>query len=344
MKLLLSIMGLSVLFFYLAGCGNFHSVYRDFDVDDGSGAMVDIKQRAVIASKHKTTEKNVTKEKTVVCAEPSPDALSAYAAELAAEGSVPENVKTAFSAAFQESSAFVGLRTQTIQLLRDSLYRLCEGYMSGALEEIEYQNLFRHYQKYMVALLAIEQLTATVRPPTVMVNTEGLAETAKSVSVMREELSKLDEKISSLQEENNRLNEEKGKKETLEERKDEIVKKVESNDLKIENYKKDRNSLSKGIERAHGLTARGVASVPAGNVEISGPKSEMDIQSVSNTVKEIVLQILTSDDTQKLCLAYLIESGRDKVNSKISKICKEYIGEHHGIIDLQPLFIPKEQD
>ena len=57
MKLLLSIMGLSVLFFYLAGCGNFYSVYRDFDVDDGSGAMVDIKQRAVIASKHKTTEK-----------------------------------------------------------------------------------------------------------------------------------------------------------------------------------------------------------------------------------------------------------------------------------------------
>ena len=195
----------------------------------------------------------------------------------------------------------------------------------------------------MVALLAIEQLTGTVRPPTVMVNTQGLAETAKSVSVMREELSKLDEKISSLKEESNRLNEEKGKKETSEERKDEIVKKVESNDLKIENYKKDRNSLSKGIESARGLTARGVASVPAGNVEIPRPKSEMDIQSVSNTVKEIVLQILTSDDTQKLCLAYRIErieSGQDKENSEISKICKEYIGEHHGIINLQPLLFP----
>ena len=50
MKMLLfsqRILGLSVLFFYLAGCGNFNSVYRDFDVDDGSGAMVDIKQRAV---------------------------------------------------------------------------------------------------------------------------------------------------------------------------------------------------------------------------------------------------------------------------------------------------------
>ena len=149
MKLFFSIMGLSVLFCYLAGCGNSHSVYRDFDVDDGSGAMVDIKQRAVIASKSKTTKEGITKEKTIVCAEPSPDALSAYAAEIAGEGSVPENVKAAFSAAFQENSAFVGLRTQSIQLLRDSLYRLCEGYMSGALDKPHYQALFRRYQKSM---------------------------------------------------------------------------------------------------------------------------------------------------------------------------------------------------
>ena len=333
MKLLLSIMGLSVLFFYLAGCGNFHSVYRDFDVDDGSGAMVDIKQRAVIASRQEETKDGITKKKTIVCTEPSPDALSAYAAEIAAEGSVPENVKAAFSAAFQENSAFVGLRTQSIQLLRDSLYRLCEGYMSGALDELQYQTLFRHYQKYMVALLAIEQLTGTVRPPTITINTEGLAETAKSISVMREELSKIDEKISSIEEENNRLNEEKGKKETSNERKDEIVKKVEFNDLKIKSYKKDRNSLSKGIVRASELTARGVASVPAGNVEIPTSKSEMDIQTVAKSVKDIVLKILTSDDTGQLCLAYLIENRKAEEDSETTIFCKQYIREYHGIID-----------
>ena len=215
--------------------------------------------------------------------------------------------------------------------------------MSGALDESEYQTLFRHYQKYMVALLAIEQLTGTVRPPTVTVNTEGFAETAKSISVMREELLKIDEKISSLEEENNRLNEEKGKEETSEERKDEIVQKVEFNDLKIKNYKKDRNSLSKGIERAHGLTARGVASVPAGNVEMPVSKSEMeDIQTVAGSVKEIVLKILTFDDAQKVCLAYLVESRKTAEKSDESMqslaiwdICKEYVSE-----DMKSLLSP----
>lgn len=308
MKLFFSIIGLSVLSFYLAGCGNFNSVYRELKVDEGSGAMVDIKQRAVIASIHETMKEGKAEKKTIVCAEPSPDALSVYAAEIAAEGSVPEKVQAKLSAAFQENAAFVGLRTQSIQLLRDSLYRLCEGYMSGALNELQYQNLFRHYQKYMVALLAIEQLTGTVRPPTVTVSSESLAETVKLIAVKREELSKIEEKISSLEEENNRL-----KEETPEERQDEIVKKVKSNE-----------------------------SISA-----------MDIQSVSNTVKEIVLEILRSDDTRQVCVAFLIESRKrrdskeskesaeDVQNSETLKMCKEYLeNKHIGSTHFLPLLLP----
>ena len=43
------------------------------------------------------------------------------------------------------------------------MYRLCEGYASGALDEIGYSRLQRRYQNIMLGLLAIEQLTgATV--------------------------------------------------------------------------------------------------------------------------------------------------------------------------------------
>ncbi len=115
----------------ISGCGNLNSVFREFSVDSGTSVMVDIKQRAVLASSRVSEDNHKI---TTVCAEPSPDALSAYAAQLAAEASAPDKFAAQLAASVNESSAFVGLRTQSIQLLRDALYRLCEGYMSGALE------------------------------------------------------------------------------------------------------------------------------------------------------------------------------------------------------------------
>ena len=102
------------------GCANLNSVYRDLNVDSGMGAMVDIKQRAMIVSRQTRGTGDLAITKTIVCAEPSPDALSAYAAQLAAEANIPEKVSAKLAAAFQESSSFVGLRTQSIQLLQTS--------------------------------------------------------------------------------------------------------------------------------------------------------------------------------------------------------------------------------
>jgi hypothetical protein len=61
-----------------------------------------------------------------------------------------------------ESAANIGLRTQSIQILRDGFYRLCEAYMNGLSEE-QYTIMLRRYQTNMVALLAIEQLTGAVK-------------------------------------------------------------------------------------------------------------------------------------------------------------------------------------
>jgi hypothetical protein len=76
-----------------AGCARANSIYRKLDVSKGTGALIDIKQRAIISSVQETTESKGTTGPTTktprVCAEPSPDALSAYAAQLAAEGSPP---------------------------------------------------------------------------------------------------------------------------------------------------------------------------------------------------------------------------------------------------------------
>lgn len=299
----------------VSGCANLNSVYRQFDIADGKGAMVDIKQRAIIVTNDDTFG-------PVVCAEPSPDALSAYAAELAGEANVPGEIQASLAAAFQESSSFVGLRTQSIQLLRDSLYRLCEGYMSGALDRPQYDILMRRYQKYMVALLGIEQLTGAVRAPTVTINTEGSAEAARAVSELRSEQKKIDESIKQLEEE-------KGKKETTEDRKKAI-------DSELADLKGDKAAIAKGIESARGFSASGKAVSLVSNVGVPGQRSDEHLQAVTKAIEGIVTEVITSDDTVQLCFSYLSNpKAEDDTYSPLKDICENRINTANQAIALK---------
>lgn len=142
----------------LAGCANLNSINHRFSPDNGDSMSVDAKQRAIFTL---TKQYSGEKEWKAVCAEPSPDALSALSASGAIDASV---VGKALGLAYgtQEGAASIGLRTQTITILRDAMYRLCEGYASNALDEISFSRLQRRYQNIMLGLLSIEQLTGTV--------------------------------------------------------------------------------------------------------------------------------------------------------------------------------------
>jgi hypothetical protein len=135
---------------------------------------MDVKQRAVLSSTPGGKD-------LVICAEPSPDALSVYAAGLS--GSVFSGDKKAaeFALSQTETASFIGNRTETIQLLRDNLYRACEAYMGGAVSSEDYLALIRRYQVMTMGLLAIERLTGTVRPPNVII-TAGAASASAGVS------------------------------------------------------------------------------------------------------------------------------------------------------------------
>lgn len=147
----------------LSACANLNTAFREQDFGNLKLISIDAKQRVVTHSKGSDRDPS-----GVTCAEPSPDALSAASA--AGSGSLEVASKAlglGYSAA--EGAAYIGLRTQTIQLLRDALYRLCEGYAAGAITKERFHRLQRHYQNSMVALLAIEQLTGAVvaRPATI---------------------------------------------------------------------------------------------------------------------------------------------------------------------------------
>lgn len=141
----------------LAGCANLNSINHKFKPDEGDSLSIDAKQRTVY-----TVTKNYGDATwKAFCAEPSPDALSALSASLGLDAAGATKA-LGVALASQEGAASIGLRTQTITVLRDAMYRLCEGYASGALDDVGFSRLQRRYQGIMLGLLAIEQLTGAV--------------------------------------------------------------------------------------------------------------------------------------------------------------------------------------
>lgn len=126
-----------------------------FNSKSPAGVFIDAEQRAVLSNPR--TDKDLR----VVCAEPAPDALSAIAAQAGVSVSDISNAVSA-EGGVSEAAANIGLRTQTIQTLRDGFYRVCEAYMNGLSEE-QYSIMLRRFQTNMIALLAIEQLTGAVK-------------------------------------------------------------------------------------------------------------------------------------------------------------------------------------
>ncbi len=302
----------------ISGCANFNSVYRDFKTNEGTGALIDIKQRAIIVGKNDSTP-----AKVIVCAEPSPDALSAYAAELAAKADLPNGVSAQFSSAFQESASFTGLRTQSIQLLRDSLYRICEAYMNGAINQGQYGLLVRRYQKYTVALLAIEQLTGAIKAPPVTINTNGSAEAARSISEMRTEISGIDKQISNIEKK-------KSDQSTTEDEKKSI-------DEKIKSLKSDKEAISKGIENAKDTIASGSAIATVSSVGLPTQRSDQNMQAVTTAVEHIVEPIINTDDTGQLCFLQMQLGPKDlsEGDKKLQSYCEKIMEFDQAVAKLQ---------
>ena len=149
----------------LSGCAYWTTYNKPIDLENSSVA-IDAKQRVIYSRKNTrkvTTSGNTTVEDSLsICAEPSPDALAVLGASGALSGSNVSGSGGSASGGFAESAASIGLRTQSIQLLRDLNYRICEAYSNGAIDSAEASALLRRGQSTMMGLIAIEQLTGPV--------------------------------------------------------------------------------------------------------------------------------------------------------------------------------------
>ncbi len=176
----------------LTGCANY--IFNKFDLDgDNQSLSLDAKQRVVLV----TERGGKTRDRKIVCAEPSPDAISASAASAAGSGalSFPTLLPAAaaadqkqgttsggggFSGGSSESVASIAMRSQTIQLLRDGLYRACEAYMNGAIDQHQYNIITLNINKTMITLLAVDGIAGTHVTPPAQISANAPAVSAKA--------------------------------------------------------------------------------------------------------------------------------------------------------------------
>jgi len=121
---------------------------------------VNAKQRFLVAKESKDSVHKF-------CAEPSPDVFSAISAAIEASGGSNDKARADMKLALSEAASSIGSRTETIQLLRDAMYRICELTMNGDMLPEEAAELHRRYYKSMVTLAAVAALADVARPPAV---------------------------------------------------------------------------------------------------------------------------------------------------------------------------------
>lgn len=183
----------------LAGCGaRFSSIHRNVRLPDGASAvqLIDAKQRAIITvpvpgqielsnaetaagDSHLSAAHSLASGQVRVCSEPSPDVFSTIAAAATANGSfgqskAPSNINldVGLSGATSEQGATIG-RTQTINLLKEMMYRTCERYINNGIGSLELSVQAARDQRLIVATLAIEQLTGVVMPKATIIGSFG---------------------------------------------------------------------------------------------------------------------------------------------------------------------------
>ncbi|MGR9107847.1 MAG: hypothetical protein ACU843_13035 [Gammaproteobacteria bacterium] len=168
----------------LAGCSAF-----GIDGDFFNSRTIQAEDRMLLVTEKAPVLNKATGEirytKRVLCAEPSPDAMSAIAFSGALEGSY-QGATGGLTQSFGQSLGELGERTPVIQMLRDSLYRACEAHMNGLLSEDEYYEILAFFDIYSATVLAIETLTRSPRAP-VTINASGTAANSGKSSLAQDE-------------------------------------------------------------------------------------------------------------------------------------------------------------
>lgn len=151
-----------ILLLVLAGCAEGTSIYHNRTLSPAGDRVItlDAKQRNLLVTRD-------TEGQWRMCAEAAPDVFSALSASASLDADITTRSGRA-AAAVAEAAGSIE-RTQTVNLLRESMYRTCERYLSGSIGRAQLVVQAARDQRAMVKILAIEQLTRVARAPATIV-------------------------------------------------------------------------------------------------------------------------------------------------------------------------------
>lgn len=135
----------------------------------------------------------------VTCAEPSPDIakLVSESTNHQVGGGVSLPVGLSAQAAYgyargrAEGMAQLTDRLATIQILRDAMYRACEAYANGAIDQASYALVLAHSERLMMGLLMSELIAGRKPVPLTMMGAGSDAEAAVDLQVAAGQLNLL---------------------------------------------------------------------------------------------------------------------------------------------------------
>lgn len=171
----------------LSACSStIHDTARISEYDTLS---IDAKQRLVLFGHSRETGR------PIVCAEPSPDAIVAISAALAAQGSATlpaepvegeeeggdNTFNAGLGASSSETAASIAMRTATIQVLRDGYYRFCEGLLNGTVQACDYQTIISGIDAFIATVMSVDAVGGMQRAPLVAV-TGGVVDVSASAT------------------------------------------------------------------------------------------------------------------------------------------------------------------
>lgn len=140
----------------LGACGaGGAKTFKEFNIDKGNSIAIDATTRVILV----TQKGGATHDQFVVCGEPSPDAIVAsFGAEATVKGSAPQGPSVEAGGKITQTAKSIAVRTATIQLLRDGLYRACEAVINGMIGTNEYRRILSGIGDVMIVLQALDSL------------------------------------------------------------------------------------------------------------------------------------------------------------------------------------------
>lgn len=269
------------------------------------------------------------------CAEPSPDALASYAASLGFDLNIFNQSSGSLANALQSDAASIGLRTQSITLMRDALYRMCEASNNGHLNETEVAAFLRRSQDLIAVVLAIEQLTGAVAANQVLLTPSAKAGASANLVSNHQLLDHMEkdvkEKKKAVEDAQSKLDTAKSEKDKAEITKNQktslFAKCTETNDKKPCGEKgTEKQQAERKFSEAEKQFKTADEALKAAQERLEKAR---EVRDTIKTLRDAALTSATAETagTGKFSTVVQLNQLSDKATESVAKAVKEMVGE-----------------